>query len=286
MAAVSIRRSRWYVKKAARAGVAAGVWASGALVGRSLLAPRVRVRALTYHRFGHIPQDPFCVAPEDFEAQVRWLAERKLAVSLDDVERFARGEGTLPQGGVLVTIDDGYRSTYSIAAPILRAHGVPAAAFVTASVIDDAGASANQPEPFMTWKELAELPRWGVDVGSHAYTHRSLGAMPLEEGARGGRPIAGAARGAARLSREELRLPVRHARGLQPADRAAPAGRRVLDRLQLAPRAICADQDPISLPRVKVEAGEGMWMFQLLCRGAMDAWLLLDQTMWRLQRVR
>jgi hypothetical protein len=49
---------------------------------------------------------------------------------------------------------------------------------------------------------------------------------------------------------------------------------------------ICADQDPISLPRVKVEAGEGMWMFQLLCRGAMDAWRLLDQTMWRLQRVR
>ena len=35
--------------------------------------------------------------------------------------------------------------------------------------------------------------------------------------------------------------------------------------------------DPLRLPRIKVEAGEPLWMFKLLCRGGMDAWSLADR---------
>jgi hypothetical protein len=42
--------------------------------------------------------------------------------------------------------------------------------------------------------------------------------------------------------------------------------------------------DLARLPRVKVEGGEPMWMFKLLCRGGMDAWKLVDDTAWKLQR--
>jgi peptidoglycan/xylan/chitin deacetylase (PgdA/CDA1 family) len=42
--------------------------------------------------------------------------------------------------------------------------------------------------------------------------------------------------------------------------------------------------DPLCLPRVKVEGGEGAWLFQLLCRGGMDAWRRVDDNLWRLQR--
>ena len=34
----------------------------------------------------------------------------------------------------------------------------------------------------------------------------------------------------------------------------------------------------------EVEGGEGAWTFPLLCQGAMDAWKLVDDTLWRLQR--
>ena len=53
---------------------------------------------LTYHRFGNVPHDPFCVAPCDFQRQMQWLADHRLAVSLKDLEAFLAGEKTLPDG--------------------------------------------------------------------------------------------------------------------------------------------------------------------------------------------
>jgi hypothetical protein len=47
-----------------------------------------------------------------------------------------------------------------------------------------------------------------------------------------------------------------------------------------------AGADPVSLPRIKVESGEGLGMFKLLASGAMDVWRVIDQNLWRLQRVR
>ena len=35
--------------------------------------------------------------------------------------------------------------------------------------------------------------------------------------------------------------------------------------------------NPLQLPRIKVEAGEPLWMFKVLCEGGMDAWSLVDR---------
>jgi hypothetical protein len=110
---------RWRVKKAARKAVVLGSLASSSIAVRRL-AGKSKVRAITYHRFGHVDRDPWWVPPRVFDEQMRWLAERSLAVSLDDVLRFARGEIDLPTGSVLVTMDDGSSSVSTVAAPILR----------------------------------------------------------------------------------------------------------------------------------------------------------------------
>jgi hypothetical protein len=47
--------------------------------------------------------------------------------------------------------------------------------------------------------------------------------------------------------------------------------------------AIAPGADPLTLPRVKVEGGEGMWMFQSLTRGGLDGWRWIDRTLWSLQ---
>ena len=54
----------------------------------------------------------FCIGPEDFDAQIRWLTEQGLVVSLEDVQAFVRGGKSLRNGSVLITIDDGFLSTY------------------------------------------------------------------------------------------------------------------------------------------------------------------------------
>jgi peptidoglycan/xylan/chitin deacetylase (PgdA/CDA1 family) len=35
--------------------------------------------------------------------------------------------------------------------------------------------------------------------------------------------------------------------------------------------------DVLRIPRIKVEAGEPLWMFKLLCQGGMDPWRLVDR---------
>lgn len=276
--------ARWYVKKAARQGVALGSWATGSLKLRRLVSRGPRVRALTYHRVGDAPHDPFCVHRDDFEAQMRLLSEQRRAVSLDHVRAFVAGRGTMPHDACLVTIDDGNVSNLTEILPILRRWGVPAVCYVSSTVI---GADFSVEEPFLSWDELRELASSGlVTIGSHAATHRSLGLMSSEDAGR-----------EARDSREALEEGL----GQRVITFAYPFGtrsdfNRETDRI-LADAgyliafnsmhgAVKRGMDPISLPRVKVEGGEPLAMFDLISRGALDPWRAVDANLWRLQRVR
>jgi peptidoglycan/xylan/chitin deacetylase (PgdA/CDA1 family) len=171
------------------------------------------VRVLTYHRFGDAHRDPWCVDAAAFEAQMKWLAQQRLAVSLDDIERFVRGEHDLPHGAVLVTMDDGFSSVLHIAAPIMRKYGIPSVAYVTTGFVGTVSASG---ERYLTWDEVAALPAAGVTVGSHAHTHRSMARIAAGRGhGRGGafQATAGAAPGPTGAF---VRLPVRHEAGREP----------------------------------------------------------------------
>jgi peptidoglycan/xylan/chitin deacetylase (PgdA/CDA1 family) len=284
---------RWWVKKVARHGVLLSSSLSGSMALSALMAPGPRVRVLTYHRFGNIPRDPFCVTEADFERQVAHLAETRAALSLDDLIAFLDGRKELSPDAVLVTIDDGYRSTMTVAHEVLRKHEVPAIAFVTPSLIDAGEAAhgapiADGPEPYLTWDELRRIADEGMTIGSHSWSHRSMGSLSLDEAAE-----------EARRSRDalerELRRPVlsyAYPYGTRAdyseaiAERVAHAGYKVAFTSQhgpVWPTRKGSVLDALMLPRIKIEAGEGQLAFRLAIRGGLDAWRLVDQTLWRLQ---
>lgn len=260
----------------------ATAWATAPLTKARTRERPPSVRVLTYHRFGDGLRDPWCVSAQVFESQVRFLAEHKLAVSLDDVLRFAKGEIALPDGAALITTDDGFSSVATIAAPILKRYKVPSVAFVTTGLIGALGVEAN--DPYMTWEQLAALPDSGVTIGSHAHEHRSLGKLSLDDARREG---------------EHSKLLIKQNLGIDIDTFAYPYGmrqdetrdtRRVLGELGYTSIFIARHgtihpgTDVLRLPRVKVEGGEPVWTFPLLCAGAMDAWKYIDDTLWVLQR--
>lgn len=272
---------RWLIKKAARTAMVVGSFVTGSLALRRLAGRGPTVRVLTYHRFGDAVRDPWCVSAAVFEEQMRWLAEHKLAVSLDDVERFVRGEIDLPDGAVLVTMDDGFSSVLHIAAPIMQRHRIPSVAYVTTGFV---GTSSVSGERYLTWDEVARLPAAGITVGSHAHTHRSVAQLSaqaaFEEGQR-----------SKQLLEQHLGAPVRsfaYPFGMRPDE--SPATAQMLSDCGYSSIFIAQHgtlrrgADLARLPRVKVEGGEPPWMFKLLCRGGMDAWKLFDDTLWKLQR--
>ncbi len=91
--------------------------------------------------------------PDRFAQQITHLAAAMQPVSLDEVIEAQAGGQALPRRAVLVTFDDGDRSVYEQALPVLREHGVPAAVFVIAGLLDSR-------KPFW-WIEAEGLLRRG-----------------------------------------------------------------------------------------------------------------------------
>ena len=121
--------------------------------------------------------DPHAVSTQNFAAHLDWLhGNGYTAVDLDDVEAASRGVRPLPERAVLLTFDDGLRSVYTHAFPLLRAYGFPAVvAPVTGWVdlpadshVDYAGPASHDRDDFVTWAHLREMQASGlVEVASH-----------------------------------------------------------------------------------------------------------------------
>ena len=76
-----------------------------------------------------------------------------------------------------MTIDDGYDSVASIAAPLLRAAGVPAVLFVPPGRIGHPG----PPQPVLDASELRVLDGGGIELGVHGWDHQRLSGLPPAE---------------------------------------------------------------------------------------------------------
>lgn len=280
----SITRQRWVAKKAARAAVAFGSVATGrlALAERLRLGPEVRV--LTYHRFGDAVREPFRVAAKSFEEQVRYLAERRLALSLSEFEEFVAGDLVPKAGACLVTIDDGSLSVHRVALPILRDHGVPAVLFTVAGAVGTGyGQDGSAAEAFVDWDELAEIAAGGIAVQSHSMTHRSMARLSAKEVAdeavQSRELLEGRLGG--EVSSFAYPYGTRADYDAGTASAIHRAGYRCIFTSQHG--SVGAGADPLTLPRVKIEGGEGMAMFRLAVAGGLDAWSLVDRSLYALQ---
>ena len=134
---------------------------------------------LGYHRVGPHRQDHVpTVTAESFERQLALLATfRFRVVSLDDVIARLEREEPAPARSVVITFDDGYEETHTLAWPLLRKHGFPATVFVTPGEVGLPG--------FATWDQIVDMSRDAVTIGSHTMHHSYLpetddGRLPEE----------------------------------------------------------------------------------------------------------
>lgn len=133
------------------------------------------IRILTYHSIGHRPHE-MNVRPDDFWAQMEWLAEQQCVIPL--------AEASQGRPGVALTFDDGYLDNLENAAPVLARLGLPATVFMAAGL---AGQEISPQKPtsdetrLMNWTELTQLRGMGFEIGSHTLSHRRLTSLPEAE---------------------------------------------------------------------------------------------------------
>jgi peptidoglycan/xylan/chitin deacetylase (PgdA/CDA1 family) len=82
-------------------------------------------------------------------------------------EYVAGTRDSLPKNAIVITIDDGWRSTYTEAFPELQRRKFPFTVFVYPNII---GKTANA----LSWKQIREMADAGVDIQSHSLTHPYL----------------------------------------------------------------------------------------------------------------
>lgn len=144
-----------------------------------------RIPALLYHRL--LPKDRFdrgeilsdersyVAFDTDFAAEMQALRDDGYTtLDLDDYFALRRGERPLPRRPVLITFDDGFRSVYLHAFPVLRRLGMKATVFVTPDTASE-NFRKNAPldEPIRP-DEMRAMLADGIAIESHGMTHRYL----------------------------------------------------------------------------------------------------------------
>jgi peptidoglycan/xylan/chitin deacetylase (PgdA/CDA1 family) len=71
-----------------------------------------------------------------FEAQLAFLQRHHTVVPLADVVRALTSGAPLPRRAAAITIDDGYRSVYRVAYPVLKRLGLPASVYLATAFVD------------------------------------------------------------------------------------------------------------------------------------------------------
>jgi peptidoglycan/xylan/chitin deacetylase (PgdA/CDA1 family) len=210
-----------------------------------------RVPILMYHVIASAPAEaPYpglYVPPAEFSAEMNWLAAHHYhAVSLEQVFRAWHGSDVLPSRPVVLSFDDGYRSDYTAALPILRdRHWSGVLNMLVANL---------KPVWGLRPGEVRKLMRAGWELDAHTLTHRDLTALAP--------PVAWREIDGSRLAlRREFHVPVdffcypsgRWDTAVVEDVRRAGYEGATTEAFGLA----SPSQDPYVLDRVRVSGGEG-----------------------------
>ena len=103
----------------------------------------------------------YYVSVDNFKTQMKWLKDNGYTATLaGDLK------SSIQEKAVVITFDDGEMNNYLDAMPVLIEFGWKAYFFIIIKRIGENG--------YMGWKELKELQKAGMIVGSHGLTHEIL----------------------------------------------------------------------------------------------------------------
>jgi peptidoglycan/xylan/chitin deacetylase (PgdA/CDA1 family) len=90
---------------------------------------------------------------------------------MQDFLAWKRGEKNIPPRCAVITFDDGWKSQFEVAWPILKKYGYPLTLFIYTEGVRGGHFGGGEA---MTWEQLADMRDNGVDIEAHSKTHQDL----------------------------------------------------------------------------------------------------------------
>ena len=127
---------------------------------------------LMYHRFGEAALPSTNIRLTQLDDHIAALKSGgHIVVPLADVVSALRGEASLPDRAVAITVDDAYRSFLNEGWPRFKAAGFPVTLFVSTAGVD-AGF-----RDLLSWDDIKTLKNEGVSIGAHSHSHGHYPAL-------------------------------------------------------------------------------------------------------------
>ena len=129
----------------------------------------IQVSILGYHDFADKDSsNAMVISTTRFRAQMEAIKKAEIPViTMKDFIAWKRGEKNIPNPSVVITIDDGWKSVYTHAYPILKEYGYPFSIYLYTNFLNNGGRS-------MSYDQVAEMMANGCEVGSHSVSHGDL----------------------------------------------------------------------------------------------------------------
>lgn len=128
-----------------------------------------RVSILGYHDFtdGSSTND-MILNIENFRNQMQAIRDAKLPViSMRQFLDWKQAKADIPAECVMITIDDGWKATHTLAMAVLKEFGYPYTVFLYKNYIGVGGRS-------LTHEEIRELAANGATLSSHSVSHQNM----------------------------------------------------------------------------------------------------------------
>src|SRR5438477_10120553 len=142
-------------------------------VKKPVVDQTAQVLIFCYHRLVDKIRYPGTeITPAVFEAQMKELKDKGITViSMQDLLAWKRGEKNIPPRCAVITFDDGWKSQYEVALPMMKKLGCPFALVIYTEGVR--GGSLGGGEA-ITWEQLADMRDNGMDIQAHTATHQDL----------------------------------------------------------------------------------------------------------------
>nr|PZN69433.1 MAG: hypothetical protein DIU55_12990 [Bacillota bacterium] len=137
------------------------------------------VPVLLYHHLepGADGTNGAIISTAEFERQMAWLkANGYTSITTAQLLSWLEDGQPLPERPVMITFDDGYRSNYTYAYPVLQQHGFNAIIFMLTGL---AGQKFGTLE-YLTWEDMRAMAASGlIEIHAHSHDgHRYIGEDP------------------------------------------------------------------------------------------------------------
>lgn len=131
-----------------------------------LVLPSTAATIIQYHHVSNEAPYATTIRPALFVEHMAYLhANNYRVVALEELVTGLKNKKIPDEKTIAITFDDGYRSVYEEAFPVLKKYAWPFTVFVNTKPIEE---NLSQ---FVSWQELSEMAEYGATIANHSFSH-------------------------------------------------------------------------------------------------------------------